>query len=204
MVVQRALDTLVGLVILVGIPLLPYYVYQRRRHGRKLGEVLRRAGLQRGELKYLWHAVGVVAVIGGWIWLFPPNLEAMTRQGSAQHAFAGAGLGPEAIAAALLYALIQTSFAEEFLFRGLIAGSLSRRMSVLKANLLQSVIFLAPHLLLLFIMPDQWPLLVLIFVGALYSGWLRIRSGSILASWMIHGGANLIVTLSVLVRTMPS
>jgi membrane protease YdiL (CAAX protease family) len=108
------------------------------------------------------------------------------------------------MSAALLYALVQTGFAEEFLFRGLIAGALSRRMSVLKANLIQSVIFLAPHLVLLFIMPKQWPLLVLIFVGALYSGWIRIRSGSILGSWLIHGGANLAVTLSILIRTVPS
>jgi membrane protease YdiL (CAAX protease family) len=204
MVVQRAVDTLVNLVILVVVPLLPYYVYQSRRHDRRLGEVLRRAGLQRGELKYLWHAVAAVAVIGVWLWLFPPDLEAMTRKGSAQHAFAGAGVNVAVMSAALLYALVQTGFAEEFLFRGLITGALSRRMSVLKANLIQSVIFLAPHLLLLFIMPMQWPFLVLVFVGASYSGWIRIRSGSILGPWLIHGGANLAVTLSVLIRTMPS
>lgn len=204
MVAQRAVDTLLNLVILVVVPLLPYYVYQSRRHDRGLGEVLRRVGLQRGELKYLWHAVAAVAVIGAWLWLFPPNLEAMTREGSAQHAFAGAGVNVAVMSAALLYALVQTGFAEEFLFRGLIAGALSRRMSVLKANLIQSVIFLAPHLVLLFIMPKQWPLLVLIFVGALYSGWIRIRSGSILGSWLIHGGANLAVTLSILIRTVPS
>jgi membrane protease YdiL (CAAX protease family) len=204
MVAQRALDTLVSLVILVVVPLLPYYVYQSRRHDRRLGEVLRRVGLQWGELEYLWHAVVAVAAIGVWLWLFPPDLEAMTREGSAQHAFAGAGVSLAVMSAALLYALVQTGFAEEFLFRGLITGALSRRMSVLKANLVQSVIFLAPHLVLLFIMPKQWPLLVLVFVGSLYSGWLRIRSGSILGPWLIHGGANLAVTLSVLIRTVPS
>jgi membrane protease YdiL (CAAX protease family) len=204
MVAQRAADTLVNLVGLVVVPLLPYYVYHRRRHDLNLAEVLRRAGLQRGELKYVWHAVGAVAAICVWIWLFPPNLEVMTREGAAQHSFAGAGMSLDVISAALLYALVQTGFAEEFLFRGLIAGSLSRRMSVLKANLTQSVIFLAPHLLLLFIMPEQWPLLVFIYVGSLYLGWLRIRSGSILGPWLIHGGANLAMTLSVLVRTMSS
>ena len=138
------------------------------------------------------------------MWLIPPDLEAMTREGSAQHAFAGAGMNLDVMSAALLYALVQTGFAEEFLLRGLITGTSSRAMSVLKANPIQSVIFLAPHLLLLFIMPKQRPLLVLIFVGASYAGWIRIRSGSIPGPWLIHGGVNLAVTLSVLIRTMPS
>lgn len=204
MVAQRAVDTLVNIVVLVVLPLLLYYVYQFRRHDRKLGEVLRRVGLQRGELKYLWHAVAAVAVIGVWLWLFPPDLKAMTRKGSALHAFAGAKMNVDVMSAALLYALVQTGFAEEFLFRGLITGILSRHMSVLKANLIQSVIFLAPHLLLLFIMPKQWPFLVVVFVGALYAGWIRIRSGSILGPWLIHGGANVAVTLSLLIRAVPS
>lgn len=204
MVAQRLVSTAANLVVLVVLPLLAYYLYHRLRHRRTLGEVLRRAGLQRGELTYLWYAAAAVAVICGWFWLLPPDLEAMTREGTAQHAFAGAGFGPGVISAALLYALVQTSFAEELLFRGLITGSLSRRLPVVWANLIQAVIFLAPHLLLLFIAPAQWPLLVLIFVSALFVGWLRIRSGSILAPWLIHGGANLAVTVSVLIRTMPS
>jgi hypothetical protein len=41
MVAQRAVDTVANLVILVVFPLLLYYVYQLRRHDRKMGEVLR-------------------------------------------------------------------------------------------------------------------------------------------------------------------
>lgn len=204
MVAQRALDTFTNVVVLVVVPLLPYYVYHRRRHQRRLRETLRRAGLQRGEFKYLGYAFLPVLVICGSVWLFPPDLAVITREGAAQHAFAGAGLSLDTISAALLYALVQTGFAEEFLFRGLLAGSLSRRMPVSTANVIQSVIFLAPHLLLLFITPEQWRLLVIVFLGALYSGWLRIRSGSLLGPWLIHGSANLAVTLSVLIRTMPS
>lgn len=170
MVAQRTVDTMVNLVILVVIPLLPYYVYHRRRHQRRLGEVLHRAGLQWGELTYLWHAVVAVTVICGWVWLFPPDLDVFTREGTTQHGFAGAGLSLEVISAALLYALVQTGFAEEFLFRGLITGSLSRRMPVLRANLIQSMIFLAPHLFLLFIMPEQWSLLVSSLLARCWGG----------------------------------
>jgi hypothetical protein len=54
---------------------------------------------------------------------------------------------------------------------------------------------------LLFVMPEHWPLLILIFAGSLFGGWLRIRSESILSPWLIHGGANLAVTMSVLARS---
>jgi membrane protease YdiL (CAAX protease family) len=104
---------------------------------------------------------------------------------------------------ALLYALAQTGFTEEFLFRGMIAESLGRRMSLARANLIQAVIFLAPHLALLRIMPEHWPALILVFTGALFAGWMRLRSGSIVGPWMLHGGANLMVTLNVLLRTAP-
>ena len=204
MAVQRALNTFANLIVLVAVPLLLYYAYHRLRHRRGLREVLRRAGLQWGELRYLWYALAAALVICGWVWLLPPNLEMITRKGAAQHAFAGAGVSVDTISAMLLYAFVQTAFAEEFLFRGLLAGSLGRRMSLLWANLIQSAIFLTPHLLLLFIAPEQWRLLILVFIGALYSGWLRIRSGSMLGPWLIHGSANLAVTLSVLARTMPS
>ena len=53
---------------------------------------------------------------------------------------------------ALLYGVVKTGFPEELLFRGLIAGSLSRRFSLLWANVVQALIFLIPHLLVLRIM----------------------------------------------------
>lgn len=65
------------------------------------------------------------------------------------------------------------------------------------------MIFLAPHLLLLAVMPEMAWFLALIFVGALGVGWVRLRSGSILGPWMIHAAANLAMGLSVAVRTGP-
>jgi hypothetical protein len=68
---------------------------------------------------------------------------------------------------------------------------------------LQTAIFLAPHLLLLFVMPEHWPLRVLIFLGAAFAGWARIRSESILGPWLLHRGINFGVTLYVLFNTLP-
>jgi len=79
----------------------------------------------------------------------------------------------------------------------LIAGSLSRRLPLFWANLLQALIFLAPHLLLLFVMPEKWWILPIIFAGALFAGWVRIRSGSILGPWLLHAAVNVTTGLSI-------
>jgi membrane protease YdiL (CAAX protease family) len=97
--------------------------------------------------------------------------------------------------------VIKTGFAEEFLFRGLIAGSLARRMSHFWANLTQAAIFLLPHLLILRIMPEMWLLIPIIFGASLFFGWVRIKSGSIVGPWLIHAAANVTVCLSVAART---
>jgi membrane protease YdiL (CAAX protease family) len=102
---------------------------------------------------------------------------------------------------ALLYGVVKTGFTEELLFRGLIAGSLSRRLSVVWANIVQALIFLLPHLLVVKIMPEMWGILPVIFASALFMGWVRIRSGSIVGSWLIHAFANIAICLSVAIRT---
>lgn len=102
---------------------------------------------------------------------------------------------------ALLYGVAQTGFTEELLFRGLIAGSLSRRFSLLWANLVQAFIFLIPHVLVLRIMPEMWGILPVIFAIALLVGWVRIKSRSIIGGWVIHASVNVATCLSVAIRT---
>ena len=97
--------------------------------------------------------------------------------------------------------MLKTGFAEELLFRGLIAGSLARRLSLFWANVWQAVIFLLPHLLVLFIMPEMCGIIPIIFIGSLFFGWVRIKSGSIVGPWLIHATANVTMCLSVAGRT---
>ena len=101
----------------------------------------------------------------------------------------------------LLYGVVQTGFPEELLFRGLIAGSLSRRLPFLWANLGQALIFFVPHLLALKVMPELWRLLPVIFAASLLWGWVRIKSGSIIGSWLMHASGNVAMCLSVAIRT---
>ncbi|MCA9068962.1 MAG: hypothetical protein KDA84_08570, partial [Planctomycetaceae bacterium] len=75
-------------------------------------------------------SVGVGIILAFW----PPSLEGSIRDGSGFQSFQGLGLSPLAVAMAFLYGVVKTGFAEEFLFRGLIAGSLSRRLPLAWAN----------------------------------------------------------------------
>jgi len=57
-----------------------------------------------------------------------------------------------------------------------------------------------PHLLIVFVMPEMWAILVIVPAGALFAGWVRIESGSILDPWVLHSAVNTTVALSVAIR----
>jgi membrane protease YdiL (CAAX protease family) len=199
--INPVLSALVNLVLLVALPFLGYYLFHRWRRGRRLPEIARRAGLAVGEPRYLAYALAAALLVATVLLVWPPPLEPFLRKGSAQHDFVGLGFGLRSVVLALVYGVVKTGFAEELLFRGLIAGSLGRRLSLPWANLAQAVIFLLPHLLILFVMPETWWILPVVFVGALFAGWLRLRSGSILGPWLIHATANVVMCLSVAARS---
>jgi membrane protease YdiL (CAAX protease family) len=201
MLLNSVLSAVLNLVILAGIPFLVYFVYQRWRRKRRLGEIARRAGIQIGPTRYLAYSLAFATVSIAILIVWPPPLEPFLREGSPQHSFVGLGLGGPALAMALLYGVVKTGFSEELLFRGLIAGSLSRRLPLVWANLLQALIFLIPHLFVLRVMPELWGILPIVFVSSLFMGWIRIRSGSILGPWLIHAAGNVTICLSVAVRT---
>lgn len=199
--VNAALSALLNLLLLAGIPFLVYFVYHKRRHKRSFKEIRQRAGLRLGQRQYTLYCLTFAIVVVAVLILWPPPLESSLRAGSGFRAFNGLGLGTQSLVMALFYGVIKTGFAEEFLFRGLIAGSLSRRLSMLWANLVQALVFLVPHLFVLFIMPEIWGILPVILVGSLFVGWVRIKSGSIVGPWLVHASVNVTVALSVAIRT---
>ena len=160
-------------------------------------------GLRLGEPRYLAYAgvFALVAVVMLVVW--PPNLEPILREGSAWRKYDGLGLTATSISMALIYGIAQTGFTEEFFFRGLVTGSLSRRLPLPWANLAQALLFTAPHLLFLHVMPELWRDLVFVFAGSLFAGWIRIRSDSMLGPWLIHAAVNVTMGLSVAIRTGP-
>ena len=196
-----ALSALLNLVLLAGIPFLCYSVYQSRWRKRPFRESARRAGLQIGERRYIGYSLvfALASVVALVVW--PPPVDALVRKGSAFRQFDGVGMGMTAVAMALLHGVVATGFTEELLFRGLIAGSLSRRLPIVWANVGQAVIFLVPHLFAVAVMPEMWGVVPVVLAGALVAGWLRIRSGSIVGPWLIHASVNVMTALGVAIRT---
>jgi membrane protease YdiL (CAAX protease family) len=198
---NAALSALVNLLVFAGLPFSAYFVYQKWRHKRAFGETSRRAGLQLGAGRYVAYSVAFALAAVAILVIWPPALDPFVRDGSPQQPFVGLGLGGPAVLMALLYGVVKTGFPEELLFRGLIAGSLSRRLPILWANLGQALIFFIPHLLVLRVMPEMWGILPVIFAGSLFLGWVRIKSGSIIGSWLIHASGNVAMCLTVAIRT---
>lgn len=198
---NAAISALMQLMLFGGIPLLAYFSYQRLRNKRSWPEIAKRAGLRSSPWRYVLYSLGFTLISVSAILIWPPPLDAFTREGTALHDFAGLDPGLHAFALAFLYAAIKTGLAEEILFRGLIAGSLSRRLPIALANVAQALIFLLPHFLILIVMPEMWMLLPVVFATALVMGWIRIKSGSIVGPWLIHTSTNLAVALSIMMRT---
>jgi membrane protease YdiL (CAAX protease family) len=198
---NAALSALVNLLVFAGLPFFFYFVYQKCRHKRSFREISRRAGLQLGAGRYVGYSVAFALAAVAILVIWPPALDPFVRDGSPQQPFVGLGLGGPAVPMALLYGVVKTGFPEELLFWGLIAGSLSRRLPILWANLGQALIFFIPHLLVLSVMPEMWGILPVIFAGSLFLGWVRIKSGSIIGPWLIHASGNVAMCLSVAMRT---
>lgn len=107
------------------------------------------------------------------------------------------GLGFNGIAAGLVYAIAQTAFAEESLFRGFILKRVAGRYGFWAGNVVQAVCFGLAHGVPLALLGGA----PLFSIGsALYSGtlglimgWLneRMAGGSLLPSWIMHALANL-------------
>jgi membrane protease YdiL (CAAX protease family) len=87
--------------------------------------------------------------------------------------------------------------AEEIFFRGLLGGILVRRYGFGLGNLLQALVFLAPHLLLLLVSSALWPLLPVQLVSGWLLGWLRYKSSSIGPCSLAHVIANVLAPLLI-------
>lgn len=87
-------------------------------------------------------------------------------------------------------AIVLLALAEELLFRGFATPLLVKRWGFRQGNAIQAALFLAPHLLLLLVSIDLWPILPLQLLAGWVLGWLRHRSHSIGPGWLLHAATN--------------
>jgi len=165
------------------------YALVRRLRGATWSQIASCLGLQKssGPVYYVWAlvffvVVGVLSVVT--VYLFFPGY--YDRPGGAASQYAGVKLGIFTLSYAFVREGIYVALGEELFFRGLVGGWLMRHLGFWAGNALQSLVFLAPHLLVLSFGLELWPLLLAPLVSGWLYGWLLYRSGSILPGWLGH------------------
>ena len=185
--------------ILLGLPVLVYAVVLRRR-GRPRKEILDRLGLRSASLEnYVW-VLGILAIVGVlavWATRSVPE-EVLRSPNVAASQYAGLSLGAGTVLLVLLREAFYVALGEELLFRGLLGGVLFRRLGFALGNLLQTALFLLPHLALLLVSLGLWRLVLVQLVAGWLLGWLRFRSGSVLPGWLAHSLTNALGAVAVL------
>ena len=170
--------------ILLCIPSLIYVAVQSRRKDQTLQFALRRVGASWGSAAAYGRA-GLCLVpwlLSGWLLLGLIPEEVLS--------------GPDLLivrytSVAVVIGAILRAIGEEVFFRGLLAGVLIRRLGFWWGNLLQTAIFLIPHLPLLFLDIRLWPFIPTQFIAGYLFGYLRHRSGTFVPVAIVHVVVNL-------------
>ena len=170
---------------------LPSLLYTRRlrRSGCDRRGALRAVGLQRGSNRAYVLALILVPVASGLALALVGLIPAGILHGHSKNV-----IGTPTTAAG--YAgIVILALAEEMLFRGFLASLLFRRYGFQIGNAIQAAVFLAPHLLLLLVSLQLWPILPLQLIAGWVLGWLRHRADSIAPGWLLHAVINLLPAL---------
>ena len=182
------LNILVQPIVFLAIPFVWWLVTARRRENffpwlgwRKPGDRPMRAI---GITLALWAAFGVVGVV------FVHAAAGKNAASTMLH-----GLGWVGVPAALGYGLLQTSFAEESLFRGFLLKRTAARFGFAAGNTVQAVLFGLVHFVgMLGPLGLVWALGIFAFTTALGAcfGYVneKLANGSIVPSWIGHALAN--------------
>lgn len=107
------------------------------------------------------------------------------------------GLRFAALPAIFIYAVFNTSFPEEILFRGFILKRLANKLGFTKANFIQSLLFGLLHGVMFFPLVGNLKSILIILLTSLAAfamGYVNeeISGGSIIPGWIIHAISNLI------------
>ncbi|WP_010551338.1 CPBP family intramembrane glutamic endopeptidase [Brachybacterium paraconglomeratum] len=170
--------------VLFCLPTLVYLTVRSRGRERTLSGALARAGATWGSPADLRPALLLVfpLLVTGWLAVTLVPAEALTSPGVtiARVTSVGAAI-----------AVVLRAVGEEVFFRGLLGGVLMRRLGLGWGNLLQSALFLVPHLALLLVDGGLWPILPVQFAAGWMLGWLRHRTGSFVPGAAVHVVTNI-------------
>ncbi|MEJ5309939.1 MAG: CPBP family intramembrane glutamic endopeptidase [Anaerolineae bacterium] len=181
------------MLIVFSLPSLIYLIVQATR-GTPFSESRKNVGWTLCTGKDLLYAVAVfvmVAIIAFVVLKFIPA--SLLESASS---YAGQPLTVRSILAALLKEAFYIALGEEIFFRGFLGSWLFRRLGFRWGNLVQATVFLLPHLFLLAVGLQIWPLFIVQFCAGWAQGWLQYKSGSIIPGWLVHTATNVASAIS--------
>lgn len=181
------------MLIVFSLPSIIYMIVRLIR-GAPFSEARKNVGWALCTGKDLLYAAAVfvaVAIIGFVVLKFIP---VTLLEGAS--AYSGQPLTVRSILAALIHEAFYIALGEEVFFRGFLGSWLFRRLGFRWGNLVQATVFLLPHLFLLAVGPQIWPVFIVQFCAGWAQGWLQYKSGSILPSWLVHTTTNLASAIS--------
>lgn len=170
--------------VLFCVPAVIYVIVQSRGRERSLGSAFERLGASWGSRSaYGWASVIFVPLLlAGWFAITLIPAEVLDEPGVtiARLTSVSVGIG-----------VVLRAIGEEVLFRGLLGGIFMRRLGFFWGNLLQSAVFIVPHLLLLAVDVRTWPVIPVQFVAGWLLGWLRHKTGTFVPGAFVHVITNL-------------
>jgi membrane protease YdiL (CAAX protease family) len=188
LLVNKLISSLVQIIIFSVIPFIWWLITARKK--QKFNEWI---GLKApiGGTKTAFAIIGVsfaFLILGAYSLYIVSGIETATSDFR--------GLGTAAIPAILVYAVLNTSFPEEIIFRGFLLKRLQNKFGFIAANVIQSIIFGVVHAVMFFnLVGTAKAIIILIFTAAIawFMGYTNEKKadGSIIPSWTIHAIANI-------------
>lgn len=187
--------------IIIYLVILLLFIYLKRRKNTSWNTIYRLIGITNTATRFYYYGLLVTILIAGISWgifkIYPIDIQLLKAT-----TFNNSGIKEVTYATIITIffkELIFTSIGEEILFRGIVAGYFFQRFKFIKANLIQSLLFLAPHLPLVYLSMDFSPFIGIITSLGWLLGWLRFKSKSIFPGIIVH---SLINTFSIVYITV--
>lgn len=190
MFVNKIISSIIQIILFAIIPFVWWLITDRKKSHFFEWIGLKRIRVEK-EGKILFWLIGTsLAFISSTVlilWLVR-NVETATSE--------FAGLGITAVPAIVVYAVFNTSFPEELLFRGFLLKRLSAKFGFTVGNFVQALLFGIIHGLMFFsVIGIIKAIAVILFTGGIawVIGYINERKadGAILPGWIIHAAANL-------------
>ena len=192
--INKIISSLLQIIIFSLIPFLFWYFSARKKERfRKWIGLKKIKGGKKTALAIIFVTIFYLAISLGF-------LKCLNNIASATSEFQG--LEFEAIPAIFVYAIFNTSFPEEILFRGFFLKRLASKLGFTKANFIQGLLFGLLHGVMFFPLVGSLKTIIIILLTsliALLMGYIneKLSDGSIIPSWIIHATSNFVAGLYV-------